>query len=845
MRTKKEFSLTGISILLLFVLAGIFGCVVVFVQSTGPLTTVRNTRSNRLPSSQNIPIDFDLNWTDIEDTATNISQGTCENPTFTVQQWTIWNLPIAATIIVFFSFFQPRKRLFPNCCGGKPSVAYPVNLLDTYSDRPAFLCAFGICCIGILDLFTGNFYLEPNYDDLPEMVQGAVRSCMAYVNVFAIALAHYPIMVSLTVQNWVVSDVIGLLYTLEWAFMYWYTLAECPWNESDEGNVNRLILIPVYIMYVILAILFIKRSYHNHKIRKLRREGLEAQVHELHFEDTHYYERVKYLLTPKARFEKNRPEPGKFRKLINKIYESEPGFRYSRRIVCTIGLSALCLYCVGIIYEATEVALQRWLDTTFAEDGDLFEFYDQDNDTDTFYEWKELFDTVVYTFSPTVFTSMSIMICYSFIAFITYRRNTICLWRGDRSFCPNEHFKNTSLVVSSFKYSGFHIGFVLWGFILIQLVLWLLVFLITYLLVLPLVNGELNWVWVIIKNQWLTVVVYLVIYYAQVFAARFLFLREKGKELSINNRRLFHVQVYFFFFFNVILGLASCLLRIFKSVLFGLLLVGRIDRCLLMRGFELFDSGYKAYLGFLQLEVAHTHPVVITFCHFLLQTQKERKDKLLEFSEKDDVDMSTRRSPDKRARIRWHLAMTLLKNNHLLSDRLAAILEARREELRKQVREEMEKQEKESIESAVEPLDDVADEGGEKSNKEGSPVIMVKPDSGHSSREVSEDDVERQKSDTTTIDQHSIASTTYLILEDDGVTSAGSKRPTPKDQLDGISQPSSIRSSTCWAEQSSTDGQSQGAPIAMVDMATVDSNDGRADGSDVIMEDNGENKSPP
>ena len=35
--------------------------------------------------------------------------------------------------------------------------------------------------------------------------------------------------------------------------------------------------------------------------------------------------------------------------------------------------------------------------------------------------------------------------------------------------------------------------------------------------------------------------------------------------------------------------------------------------------------GYRSYLGFLLLEVAHTHPVMISFCHILQEhSQKHR-----------------------------------------------------------------------------------------------------------------------------------------------------------------------------------------------------------------------------
>ncbi len=59
-------------------------------------------------------------------------------------------------------------------------------------------------------------------------------------------------------------------------------------------------------------------------------------------------------------------------------------------------------------------------------------------------------------------------------------------------------------------------------------------------------------------------------------------------------RRVYHVTNFFLFFFNIILGLFSCLKRILFSVVFGTLLISRLDRCLLMRGFETFDAGNKS-----------------------------------------------------------------------------------------------------------------------------------------------------------------------------------------------------------------------------------------------------------
>lgn len=67
-------------------------------------------------------------------------------------------------------------------------------------------------------------------------------------------------------------------------------------------------------------------------------------------------------------------------------------------------------------------------------------------------------------------------------------------------------------------------------------------------------------------------------------------------------RRVFHWTTYVLFFYNVILGLTSALLRIVYSMTFGLVLMFRLDRVVLMRGFERFDAGIGMEWGCGSLE---------------------------------------------------------------------------------------------------------------------------------------------------------------------------------------------------------------------------------------------------
>ena len=56
-------------------------------------------------------------------------------------------------------------------------------------------------------------------------------------------------------------------------------------------------------------------------------------------------------------------------------------------------------------------------------------------------------------------------------------------------------------------------------------------------------------------------------------------------------RKAFHCFNYFFFFYNVVMGLSNCILRLLTSVVVGTWLVSRIDRTIMQRGYETADPG--------------------------------------------------------------------------------------------------------------------------------------------------------------------------------------------------------------------------------------------------------------
>ena len=57
-------------------------------------------------------------------------------------------------------------------------------------------------------------------------------------------------------------------------------------------------------------------------------------------------------------------------------------------------------------------------------------------------------------------------------------------------------------------------------------------------------------------------------------------------------RRLFDVFFFFLYFFNIFLGLFSCLERILTGAILGVMFLGRTQKSVLSRDFELMDPGF-------------------------------------------------------------------------------------------------------------------------------------------------------------------------------------------------------------------------------------------------------------
>lgn len=61
-------------------------------------------------------------------------------------------------------------------------------------------------------------------------------------------------------------------------------------------------------------------------------------------------------------------------------------------------------------------------------------------------------------------------------------------------------------------------------------------------------------------------------------------------------RKAFHCFNYFFFFYNVAMGISNCIVRLLCSIVTGTWLVSRIDRTIMQRGYEGMDAGELKFI---------------------------------------------------------------------------------------------------------------------------------------------------------------------------------------------------------------------------------------------------------
>uniref|UniRef100_A0AAY4CZS9 STRA6-like n=1 Tax=Denticeps clupeoides TaxID=299321 RepID=A0AAY4CZS9_9TELE len=544
--------------------------------------------------------------------------------------------------VVVLSAIQKRVKLlavderFPTL-RGRFGIVVPLDFICNLSNRWSYGFAFGAISSSVLLLFSESY--------LPFYVPTWARAIVYLVGALEVGMAHYPFFACLSTPHRICGGVLGLLYSLMWITVSLWNIATCP-DGPILGRWQKL----VFQWPSVLSLLFLTGRFVHMLVKGVRIYLQLIPEEDQLFMQCHQVKYVKHLLCkPAERIQ----EKSWFQR---NVYDWDPYFKFPNRIIGTAIISLIGLYTVNLAdYSVSDYMFDR-LDELKKS---MAEIAASCNDTENpFTSLLPKFDQFCYIarkswLATTIFASLT-SVSYTFHVLACYRKHLRRLWAGQKEFLPTR-FHKPSPAVSVVSY--FIVHFVQFVFALIFV----------YGVVLPIKEGHtVQW---LISVGLIIVTIGLVIglVIIQIVIVQLFFLQEKissedrEKPLALNNRKAFHNFNYFLFFYNVIMGLSNCIMRLILSCLVGTWLVSRLDRTIMQRGYESMDPGYSTWIGMIFADHYHSNPIMICFCQLLLSQTLEKQRIRATYSQFNNI------MPVGRVKWRWLLFYTLLRNPGLVS----------------------------------------------------------------------------------------------------------------------------------------------------------------------------------
>ncbi|XP_064619184.1 receptor for retinol uptake stra6-like isoform X2 [Lineus longissimus] len=599
-----------------------------------------------------------------------------------------------------------------------------MDFLDDRGLRLSYAAVYGL---------TSSLCLRMILQDYPIKLTGPV-----FITVFiklgtmvVYGFALYPLLAVLTTGT-VLSLGMGTLYIWLFFIINMIHATDCAgdWNWRFYIEIVFLPAIPE-----LACSLFLSISIPLRMIRILLSKWNDVDK-QTFFENSYQAEYVRQLFRkpPKwcttnfdSNMELTQRVKGKLRSLVEL---EESGFRYSPRILSTYAAGSILLFLIAYnlysilittmeaIINPFQAYIDEWNDTrTLFEVYKNVSSYEPDSYVGVVRIVNHWLGTALIVFCLSLTLAGVIGIVQSFLGLRAYRNDYLSACRGEFS---NVGLGHSSLMRAFVSYSGYQVAYIFWAFVLQFFVFCIVFAILSYIFFIPLIYDSATWFLDYIRDYWPIVSVSLVVIIALNVTARCLFLQQRGKVFAIDNRRLLFCVMFFAFFYNVFVGLFSCLLRMGKSVVFGLFFLSRLDSSTLPKKFEKMDPGFEAYVGLIHVETAHTHPVLVTFVNMVKEAIRERRDqekeqqlketsasaKIVDYDElgsiermEPDTDRSVKKS--KQIRSRWFLSYTLINNLPLRATRKHYI-DAEREKHKERQQRRCRKQ---GIELEVEVID--------------------------------------------------------------------------------------------------------------------------------------------
>ncbi|XP_060720693.1 stimulated by retinoic acid gene 6 protein-like isoform X1 [Tachysurus vachellii] len=552
----------------------------------------------------------------------------------------------AVFIILLLSFVQRRKKIYGFekrflCLSGRFGVVVPVDFTSTQENRWSYAFAFGAVTGQMLSLIFGINGL------LPFTLPSYLKVFLYMAAAMKVGVACMPLFCCLSTPHKLLGGVLGLLFSLFWFTTSMYELVWCnDWTAVNKGLRDYLLENEWFLdlpHLLCLGFLVCRFGYQvvMDILNCLKKQNQQTEINK---------EQYKYVQRLLQRLDERSVQKSWFQR---KVYEWDPYFKFPNRIIATVVLCFLSLYMMVML----ELVFSLYV---FDE---LYDMWDKLSHLFTksdfiqhlkYLKWSWYVSSACAIFSSVVHISR-VLVCY--------RKQIKSLWAGQKIYLPRKyHPSPTSSLGGLLKYPSYQIAFILWGYLIVHLALFLGGLVFVYMVISPIcTNGFQHWLTDLIIVLANFFVVLAVMGLQRMFIHMF-FLQDKNspmdkdKPLALNNRKVFHNVNYFLFFFNVILGVMSCMMRLIKSSAVGLMLLPRIERAIMPQGFERLDKCYCTWVGMIITDHHHSNPVLLCFCHLLLR--RVRVDETL--------GSRSERAVRERARTRWFLMYTLVRNPKLI-----------------------------------------------------------------------------------------------------------------------------------------------------------------------------------
>ena len=607
-----------------------------------------------------------------------------------LQSFNVITFPVACCLILIVIIKTKRASLLPNVCYGYGAPPIPIDFLS-HVDRKFAAVIFAVVADELLNI------MQSILDGSASKGEGIIITYLLRIrDVLIMGFRYYALLVAVYLNS-----ILTLLCATIYAWLDYsitiFNQGKCEtdfyptFNEYKENLTNIVNMFDYYGTNSNLIVIqlctniprFLCLSYISVKlpmllIRKISRKfkkniSIEERLLLTLTREQRLFFRISQPNSIEMLYVKNlfhsinhRPQSQTlFARIIPKrIYEWRDDFRFSTRIVCVYSSIFLLLYFVTIqaciqvlpILSSIRKNLQTNVDLIASISLSSSSDNEEINSNTSNFPLPNLVRPYLFA----LFLTLTIIVIQLLILLVNIRRNLFQSFRGDASEIPRRQISNNvSYATGNFHFAGYFIGYLIWGFIIIAVFAVILCVCIDAFIT----YGSVRLIETILKLIIPSLLFVLFKLYLNKILAQYVFLQHYGEVLSLNNRRLLMIYIYFNFFLDAFLGFISSIVRLIKSVAGGIVYMCRLDYSPLGRKLETLDGGFSAYCGFIHTECAHRHPVLLVFVSHLYTKIKMRELIMinshdLSMEEKDSIKLKL---PSKYVR-KWKLAVFLARN---------------------------------------------------------------------------------------------------------------------------------------------------------------------------------------